>query len=344
MMRKKQFIAVFEVIAMVSIAVVTGWAQSNAQSKQQNSELIVWTYDSFISEWGPAPLIARAFQEEAGIKLRFVSKGDGGALLAALFDPINKPSADIIIGLDDKQLDKALKSGLFIPLSLKNISEIQKDLLLDTTNRLVPFDFSQFALIWDSQSGIEPPRSLEDLTKPIYRKKLIIMDPRTSTPGLGFLAWTEAVYKTDWKEYWKRLAPSVLAMTPSWDTGYGLFTKGEAPLVLSYSTSPAYHKAYENSERYRALQFAEGHPTQIEFAGVLISSQKKELAQKFLDYLLSAKCQALLPETQWMYPANIKTELPPSFSIVQKYPALSATIRDLDHDPSEAADLLIGNP
>ena len=344
MMRNKQFIAIFVVIAMASIAVGTVSAQTSTQSNRLNNELIIWTYDSFISEWGPAPLIAQAFQKEAGIKLRFVSKGDGGALLSALFDPINKPSADIIIGLDDKQLEKAIKSGLFAPLNLKNLSEIQKDLLLDKTNRLVPFDFSQFALIWDSQSGIEPPRSLEDLTKPIYRKKLIIMDPRTSTPGLGFLAWTEAVYKSDWKEYWKRLAPSVLAMTPSWDTGYGLFTKGEAPLVLSYSTSPAYHKAFENSERYQALQFVEGHPTQIEFAGVLISSKKRELAQEFIDYLLSAKCQALLPETQWMYPANIKTELPPSFSIVQKYPALSATIRDLDHDPSEAADLLIGNP
>jgi len=101
------------------------------------------------------------------------------------------------------------------------------------------------------------------------------MDPRTSTPGLGLLAWTQAVYGDNWEDYWKRLAPSILAMTPGWDTGYGLFTKGEAPLVLSYSTSPAYHKAYENSERYRALVFEEGHPLEIEMAGVLINSKKK---------------------------------------------------------------------
>jgi len=146
-----------------------------------------------------------------------------------------------------------------------------------------------------------PPASLEDLTKPEYSKKIILMDPRTSTPGLGFLAWTQAVYKDGWKDYWKRLAPSILVMTPGWDTGYGLFTKGEAPLVLSYSTSPAYHKAYEKTERYKALVFAEGHSAQIELAGILTSSRHKKDAEKFLDFLVSEEAQALLPETQWMY-------------------------------------------
>jgi len=222
---------------------------------------------------------------------------------------------------------------------LKNLAEVQKNLLLDPTNRLVPYDFGQFAFMWDSESGIEPPRSLEDLTKPIYHKKIIIMDPRTSTPGLGFLAWTEAAYKEGWKNYWKRLSPSILAMTPSWDTGYGLFTKGEAPLVLSYSTSPAYHKAYENTERYKALQFTEGHPMQIEFAGVLSSSAHRELAQTFVDFLLSAECQALLPETQWMFPSNTNAKLPGSFSVVRIYPTLDADINDIVRDPSEAANI-----
>jgi len=267
-------------------------AMVSAQSAIKNapSELIVWTYDSFISEWGPAPRIAAAFSQKTGAKLRFVSKGDAGMLLASLLDSVRKPTADVVIGLDDKQLEKALRSGLFAPLTLKNISEISNALVRDPMKRLVPFDYGQFAFIWDSESDCPPPHSLEDLAKPIYNKKIIIMDPRTSTPGLGFLAWTQAVYKDKWQDYWKRLAPSILAMTPSWDTGYGLFTQGEAPLVLSYSTSPAYHKAYENSERFKALQFTEGHVVQIEFAGMLVTSNQKELAQQFIDFLLSAEC------------------------------------------------------
>lgn len=340
MMRTRQFIAIFLLVGGLFISNNPVWAQSN----QSGAELVIWTYDSFMSEWGPAGQIAEAFQKAYGAKLRFVSKGDGGALLSALLDNTKKPGADIIIGLDNRQLEKALQSGLFVPLSLKNLGNVQKDLLLDPTNRLIPFDYGQFSFIWDSQSGIEPPHSLEELTKPLYRKKIIIMDPRTSTPGLGFLAWTEAVYKNAWQGYWKRLSPSILAMTPSWDTGYGLFTKGEAPLVLSYSTDPAYHKAYENTERYKALQFTEGHPMQIEFAGVLASSLNRDLAQKFVDFLLSAECQAFLPETQWMFPANTSTKLPASFSVASKYPALSAKVGDIDHDPSEAANILMGSP
>jgi thiamine transport system substrate-binding protein len=339
-MRTRQFIAIFLLVGGLIAANNPLGGQSNPTS----AELVIWTYDSFMSEWGPAAQIAEAFQKTYGVRLRFVSKGDGGALLSALMDGVKQPNADVVVGLDNRQLEKALQGGLFLPLSLKNLTDVQKNLLLDSTKKLVPFDFGQFAFIWDSQSGIEPPRSLEDLTKPLYHKKIIIMDPRTSTPGLGFLAWTEAVYKGAWRDYWKRLSPSILTMTPSWDTGYGLFTKGEAPLVLSYSTDPAYHKAYESTERYKALQFTEGHPMQIEFAGVLVSSANKELAQKFVDFLLSAECQAVLPETQWMFPSNMNTKLPPSFSVVSGYPALNANVKDIERDPSDAANILMSNP
>lgn len=342
-MRKKQLIAIFIGVGAFFIACMSLWGQTQSSTGAAATELVVWTYDSFVSEWGPAAQIAEGFQKQSGTKVRFVSKGDGGALFSSLLDIAKKPNADIVIGLDDRQLEKALKSNLFIPLKLTNLADIQKDLLLDTSNRLVPFDFGQFAFIWDSESSIEPPKSLEDLTKPAYHKKVIIMDPRTSTPGLGFLAWTQAVYKEEWKNYWKRLAPSILAMTPSWDTGYGLFTKGEAPLVLSYSTSPAYHKAYENTERYKALKFSDGHPQQIEFAGVLSTSQNKLLAQKFIDYLLSQECQSFLPETQWMFPANRSSKLPASFSVVSKYPSLNAKVQDIDHDPSDAANILMSS-
>jgi len=340
-MRIQKFISIFLLCSVFIIIHSPLWSQAN---QSLSSELTIWTYDSFVSEWGPASLIANSFEKKYGIKLRFISKGDGGALLASLLDTSRKPSADVVIGLDDQQIGKALARQLFIPLQLKNIDQIPKNLRIDMTDRLIPYDYGQFAFIWDSESGIEPPQSLEDLTKPLYRKKIIIMDPRTSTPGLGFLAWTEAVYKTTWKDYWKRLSPSILAMTPSWDTGYGLFTKGEVPLVLSYSTSPAYHKAYENSERYKALNFKEGHPMQIEFAGVLATSLKRDAAQKFIDFLISAECQAVLPETQWMFPANASIKLPPSFKVAEKFPALSVHLFDINRDPSEAARILSENP
>ncbi|MDX9784075.1 MAG: thiamine ABC transporter substrate-binding protein, partial [Spirochaetia bacterium] len=121
----------------------------------------------------------------------------------------------------------------------------------------------------------------------------------------------------------------------------GIFTKGEAPLVLSYSTSPAYHKAYEDSERYKALVFTEGHAAQVELAGILDSSKRKKDAEKFLDFLISAEAQALLPETQWMYPVNVETRLPDSFAVVpQDIRTIQAEIADPDRDPEIAAEIL----
>jgi thiamine transport system substrate-binding protein len=305
--------------------------------------LTVWTYDSFVSEWGPSAKLAKLYAEKTGVAVEFVSKGDGGALLAELKNAGAKADADLVIGLDNNSAPLALQTGLFAPAKPANLAEVDKKLIVDEKNRLVPYDYGDFAFIWDSESKIAPPASLEDLTKPEYAKKVIIMDPRTSTPGLGLLAWTEAVYKDGWKEYWKRLAPSILAMTPGWDTGYGLFTKGEAPLVLSYSTSPAYHKAYENTERYKTLAFAEGHSAQIELAGVLAASKRKKDAEKFLNFLLSEEAQALLPETQWMYPANAAATLPASFSVVPKdIVTLNAAIADPVGDPDAAAAILSG--
>ena len=310
-------------------------------SPKEPQVLQIWTYDSFVSEWGPGSSLSKLFEEKSGIKVNFVSKGDGGALLAALISAGKEAEADLVVGLDNNSMAKALDTGLFASVKLANKEKIRPDLLIDPSLRLVPYDFGDFAIIWDSESGVRAPASLEDLTDPYYAKRLIIMDPRSSTPGLGLLAWTQAVYGQEWKEYWRRLRPSVLTMTPGWDTGYGIFTKGEAPLVLSYSTSPAYHKAYEDSERYKALVFAEGHAAQIELAGVLAASKRKKEAEKFLDFLISAEAQALLPETQWMYPANVETVLPESFSVVpQDIRTIQAEIADPDGDPELAAEIL----
>ena len=160
------------------------------------------------------------------------------------------------------------------------------------------------------------PHSLEDLTKPEYAKSLVVMDPRTSAPGLGFAAWTKAVYGNDYLAYWKRLAPSILTMSHSWSAGYGLFTAGEAPLAVSYTTSMAYHIRYDKTDRYQALVFAEGNMIALEGMGVVKNAPHRAAAQAFIDFMLSERAQEVLPETQWMYPVNTKTALPESFKSV----------------------------
>jgi thiamine transport system substrate-binding protein len=297
---------------------MTAVSCSPKETFDENKILVIYAYDSFVSEWGPGPVVVPLFEEATGIKVELIGAGDAGQVLARLIDEKNAPKSDIIIGIDNHLLPKAISAEVLDSYKPAGASGLAAELILDDDWRLTPFDWSTFAIIWDSEQLAVPPTSLEDLTKAEYNKKLILMDPRTSTPGLGFLAWTKAVYGDGLADYWKRLAPSVLAMAPGWDTGYGLFTRGEAPLVLSYTTSPAYHAEYETAGRYRALEFPEGHPVQIEGAGIVKGSRNRKAAEAFIDFILSPDFQNAIPLTNWMYPVIASTTLPDSFSHAPK--------------------------
>ncbi len=168
---------------------------------------------------------------------------------------------------------------------------------------LRPYDYGHFAVIYDSQTVKNPPDSLKALVEGDPAQKIVLQDPRSSTPGLGFLIWMKAVYGDKAAEAWTELNRRVLTVTPGWSEAYGLFTKGEADMVLSYSTSPAYHLIAEQSDRYKAALFAEGHPLQIEVAGMTRTADA-DLARRFLAFMISPAFQDIIPETNWMMPAG----------------------------------------
>src|SRR5690606_7816442 len=134
----------------------------------------------------------------------------------------------------------------------------------------VPFDYGHFAVVYDSERIPRPPGSLAELIELSPETKIVIQDPRTSTPGLGLLLWMKAVHGDETAAAWEKLKDKVLTVTPGWSEAYGLFTNGEAEMVLSYTTSPAYHMIEEGSDRYRAAEFAEGHYLQIEIAAMTV--------------------------------------------------------------------------
>jgi thiamine transport system substrate-binding protein len=288
-----------------------------AAAPAEGREVVIWTYDSFISEWGPGPEAEKDFLERTGLRIRWVSHGDAGEVLARLLQEGSGAGADIILGLDQNMAARALNSGLLEAYRPAGAEKILPELAVDPTWTLIPFDYSYFAICYDSEALPIPPASLEELTESRYAGKLILMDPRTSSPGLGFFGWVREIYGEGWRDYWRRLGPSILTIADGWSSGYGLFTNGEAPLVLSYTTSPSYHLEYEETDRYRAAIFEGGHPIQVELAGLLKNAKNKENAQAFLDYMLSPAFQALIPLTNWMYPV-IDIPLPASFGIAPK--------------------------
>ena len=274
--------------------------------------LTIYTYDSFVSEWGPGPPIQSLFEESCSCRIEWVGLEDGAALLSRLKLEGAETKADIVLGLDNNLTAEAADTGLFADHGI-DLSGLSLPVAWNDT-RFVPFDFGYFAFVYDAQGMLDPPTSFEDITGEGDRPQIIIMDPRTSTPGLGLLLWVKAVYGDRAADIWPGLARHTLTVTKGWSEGYGLFLKGEAPLVLSYTTSPAYHQMMETTDRYKAAIFPEGHYLQIEVAGMLARSDQPKLSREFLSFLISRAVQEKIPTTNWMYPAiDLGESLPKEF-------------------------------
>ena len=294
----------------------------NTASADEKPTLTIYTYDSFTSDWGPGPKVKEAFEKECNCKLKFVALEDGVSLLSRLILEGKHTKADIVLGLDTNLSADAKRTGLFSPhgISAKNLTLPQKW----TNDTFLPYDFGYFAFVYDKTKLKNPPTSLKALIEDKDAPKVLIQDPRTSTPGLGLLLWVKKVYGDKAADAWKKLAPRIVTVSKGWSEAYGLFLKDEAPMVLSYTTSPAYHIIAEKKDNYAAAKFSEGHYQQIEVAGLVAASKQQDLGKKFLHFMLSEKFQNLIPTNNWMFPAALPTEkLPEAFkTLIDPSPAL----------------------
>ncbi|CDZ39899.1 thiamine ABC transporter substrate binding subunit [Neorhizobium galegae] len=292
---------------ILSILAAAAALSLSAPAEAQEKTLTVYTYESFISDWGPGPKVKEAFEKTCACRLNFVAVADGVALLTRLKLEGPGTDADIALGLDTNLISEAKATGLFEPHGLGASGAKVPGSYSDDT--FIPYDYGHFAVVYDSQAIKNPPKSLKELVEGDPAQKIAIEDPRTSTPGLGLLLWVKSVYGDQAPEAWAKLRKRVLTVTPGWSEAYGLFTKGEVPMVFSYTTSPAYHMVEEKTDRYQAASFSEGHYIQIEVAGMLKGAKDKDLAKQFLKFMVSPAFQDVIPTTNWMMPAA-KTSQP----------------------------------
>jgi len=282
---------------------------SSLAALAQTPQLRVLTYDSFVSDWGPGPAVEAAFEAECGCDLVFESAGDGAAMLARLMLTGARADFDLVLGLDTNLTAAAAGSGLFAPHGLSPALDLP---VAWDDPLFLPFDWGWFAFVYDRTRTPTPPASFRDLAESDL--SVVIQDPRSSTPGLGLLMWVKAAYGDEASALWQALAPRILTVTPGWSEAYGLFLEGEADMVLSYTTSPAYHLIAEEDDTKAAAPFAEGHYLQVEVAGMLASSSQPDLARQFLEFMTSDAFQSVIPTTNWMYPAVTPAEgLPAGF-------------------------------
>ncbi|HCY98955.1 MAG: thiamine ABC transporter substrate binding subunit [Rhodobacterales bacterium RIFCSPHIGHO2_02_FULL_62_130] len=259
--------------------------------------LTVLTYDSFTPEWGPGPAIEKGFEATCGCDVQYVMAGDGAAVLARVQLEGAKTDADVVVGLDTNLTAAASATGLFAPVA---VPATNLPVPFEDAN-FAPFDWGYFAFVYDKTKLDTPPKSFVELAASDL--KIIIQDPRSSTPGLGLLMWVKAAYGEGAAQVWADLADNIVTVTPGWSEAYGMFLEGESDLVLSYTTSPAYHLIAETDDTKAAAAFDEGHYVQVEVAGKLASTDQPALADAFLAYLTSDAAQSVLPVTNWMYPA-----------------------------------------
>ncbi len=276
-------------------------------------KLTIYTYDSFVSEWGPGPIIEKIFEEKYSSDLEFVAVDSAATLLNKVILEGDTTKADIVLGLDMNLFDLAEQSGLF---SSYNIDDINNSLNLPLnweSTKFVPYNYGYFSFVYNEANLESPPRSMDELINST-NARIVIQDPRTSTPGLGLLTWMKALYGDKAGDEWKKLNKKIISVTKGWtDAYYNFFMAGEADMVLSYTTSPAAHIMFEERYDILATTFEEGNYITIEFAGILNNSKNKDLANKFLNFMLSEEFQSVIPSTNIMYPVTNIKDLPEAF-------------------------------
>ena len=307
--------------------IAAGLMAATAATAQDNV-LTVYAPDYITSEWGPGPKIEELFEAECGCDLQFKP----GDLLPRILLEGDQTEADIVFGLNTDVTKKARETGLFAPHNV-DLSPLTLPLAWDDAVFL-PYNYGHTAFIYNEEKIANPPASFDALVNSEDDLKLVIQDPRTSISGLALVLWVQAVYGDQAQATWEKLAPKVLTVTKGWSESYGLFTDGEADMVLSYTTSPAYHIIAEEDRTKKAAIFPEGHYFMVELAAKVASTDVPELADQFMAFILTEQFQSMIATGNWSIPAALDQEKWP-----EGFKELNLPEKVLFYSEDEAAEL-----
>jgi len=329
-MQKRNILLVFLLLS----ATLSACAQEPAAEEAR--ALTVMTHDSFAIS---ADLI-EAFETEHNVTVSFVRSGDtGSALNQAILSKAN-PLADIFYGVDNTFLTRALEEGIFEAYDSPLLSEVPDQFKIDLDHYALPVDYGDVCINYDKvyfeSNHLPVPTSLEALTQPQYAGLLVTENPATSSPGLAFLMATIAQFGEEgYIEYWQALAENDLVVVNDWETAYytnfsGSSGQGQQPMVVSYGSSPAAEVIFAETELTEAPTASIIGPNtcfrQIEFVGILKGTENRDLAEAFIDFMLSVPFQEDIPLQMFVFPVNQNAKLPPEFIEHVQIPSEPATL------------------
>lgn len=288
----------------------------------QPTTLTVMTHDSFaISE----DVIAQ-FEAENNTDVIFLPSGDAGSMLNKAILAKDAPLADVLFGVDNTFLSRALEADIFDAYPSPVLSEISAEFILDETYRALPVDYGDVCINYDkkyfAENHLPVPQTFEDLTKPEYKNLLVVQNPATSSTGLAFMLATRAYFGDDFLEYWKQLKENEVVVVDGWETAYytnfsASSGQGPQPMVVSYASSPPVEVLFAPeplTEAPTAAIVTNGMCfRQIEFVGILKNGSARNVAEKFVDFMLSKTFQEDMPLNMFVYPVNQTAQLPELF-------------------------------
>jgi thiamine transport system substrate-binding protein len=298
--------------------------------------LTIISHDSFAA--GVTEVTFAAFTAATGIEVELLPAGDAGSMVNQAILTKDNPLADVLFGVDDTFLSRALDAGIFVDHRSPMLGEVPDELERDPA--VTPIDFGDVCINYDRAVFTDgpPPVGLEQLALPRFAGQLVVENPATSSPGLAFLLATIATFGEDgWKDYWRDLIDNGVKVVSDWDTAYygeSTWWGGERPLVVSYASSPPAEVIFSEEPLDQAPTgvMDESCYRQIEFAGVLAGTEYPQAAGELIDFMLSPEFQAQIPLTWFVFPANENVELPREFVDHTVIPASPLSLDPADID------------
>lgn len=322
-----------------------------APAMAQDNVLTLVTHDSFnVSE----DVLAQ-FEDETGITVQILRAGDAGTMLNQSILTKENPLGDVMFGVDNTFLSRALNNDLFMPYKSPLLENVPDEFKLDSENRVTPVDFGDVCLNYDvryfDENSLPLPESLADLTDPAYKSLLVVENPASSSPGLAFLLLTVSVFGTEgdytYLDYWRDLVGNDVLVVDDWSTAYfaefsgSTGSEGTRPLVVSYASSPPvevyFMETPPESAPTGSIVADEMCFRQIEFAGVLVNAKNPEGARKFIDFMLDILFQEDVPLQMFVYPVNPEAEIPEIFTTYSAIPEKSVTVDPAEIDANREA-------
>jgi thiamine transport system substrate-binding protein len=316
---------------VLAVALTAGAAVGCGGGDEEGpTEVVLVTHDSF----AVSDDVKAAFERESGLALRVLQSGDASEMLTKALLTAGNPQGDVLFGVDDNLLSRALEGDLFEAYVSPALTDVDARYLLDDEHRVTPIDHGEVCLNYDkdwfAERGIAPPDSLDDLTAARYRGLLVVESPATSTPGLAFLLATIAHFGEDgWQGFWRRLRANDVLVVDGWEEAYtarfsgAAGSRGDRPIVVSYASSPpaeVYYRSPRPTEAPTAVVESSCY-RQVELAGVLRGARNEEGSHELIDFLLSKRFQEDIPLSMFVFPVNREAALPQVFERFAVVPA-----------------------